>query len=301
MNDISYNANDDHFNPINSVVSLSLFPSTALPCNFHSITGIDVTYHPHLYNNHNKWMEAILPIIRLLVSSFHVQHIFILCHRDPAKPCLLEKTFSLFHSSISTWFISNHSVFSHNLGDNISCSRSIFYLQPLQLLSSIVFAPTSFSSYPNSVSWLSPTFNTLHFDHFATTNIVNLSPSDSTDVPFYHSRLKGFVQVNPDTIPSLSNSIINLLHPVPELHYNIYCDIFDGWFGIPFKDTNCFTYVRSPHLTEILSLYGLPPHHSANQIRTLVLHTLPATVFNHITTTFLSDVVPPTIPPPSSI
>ena len=52
-------------------------------------------------------------------------------------------------------------------------------------------------------------------------------------------------------------------------------------------------------LPNLFSLY--PSHLSVNQIRTLVLHTLPATVSNHIATTFLSDVVPPAIPPPSSI
>ena len=110
---------------------------------------------------------------------------------------------------------------------------------------------------------------------------------------FIIHKFKGFVLENPETISSISNSIIDPLHPVPEHPYNIYSDIFDCWFGIPFKDTNCFTHVRSPHPTEILSLYGLPnliplyPFYLfANQIRTLVLHTLPTTISNHIATTF---------------
>ena len=225
------------------------------------------------------------------ISFFiYLRNIFLFYHSDPAKPCPLEKLIPLLHSAITTWFISNHSIFSHSLGDNISCSRLILYLQPLQPLSPIVFAPISLPSYPNSVSWLSPTSNTPHFHYFTTTNIINLSPSDSTDVPFYQPLFKGFVQENPDIIPSISNSIIDLLHPVPEPPYNICCDIFDGWFGIPFKDTSCFTHIRSPHPTEILSLYGLPnlinlypSHLSANQIRTLVLHALPVTISNHIT------------------
>ena len=72
LDDISSNTNVDTFHPVNSVVSLSPFPRTPLPCNFHCISGIDFTYHPGLYINHNKWMEAILPIIWLLVSSFHL-------------------------------------------------------------------------------------------------------------------------------------------------------------------------------------------------------------------------------------
>ena len=52
-------------------------------------------------------------------------------------------------------------------------------------------------------------------------------------------------------------------------------------------------------LPNLINLY--PSHLSAKQIRTLVLHTLPATVSNHIATTLISDVVPPAIPPSSSI
>ena len=225
LHDILSNTNVDTLHPVNSVVSLPPFPRTSLPCTFHCITGIDSTYHPVLYSNNNKWMETILPLIRLLVSSFHLRNIFLFSHRDPVKPCPLEKLIHLLRSAIPTWFISNHTIFSHNLSDNISCSRSILYLQPLQPSSPIAFGPKYFPSYPNSVSWLSPTFSTLHFHHFATTNTINVSPSDSPDVKFYHPRFKGFVMENPDTIPSISNSIIDPLHPALEPPYNNCSDI----------------------------------------------------------------------------
>ena len=84
--------------------------------------------------------------------------------------------------------------------------------------------------------------------------------------------------------------------------------IFDGWFGTPFDDANCFTHVRSPHSTEFLRLYGLSSlislYHctfSALQIRTLVLHVLPPRISHHIAHTFISDDVPPAIPPPTRL
>ena len=55
----------------------------------------------------------------------------------------------------------------------------------------------------------------------------------------------------------MCNSIIDSFHPVPEPSYDSCSDIFDGWFGISFKDTNCFTHVRHLHRSEILTLYGL--------------------------------------------
>ena len=84
--------------------------------------------------------------------------------------------------------------------------------------------------------------------------------------------------------------------------------IFDGWFGIPFNDANCFTHVRSPHPIEMLRVYGLscliplyPCTLFAIQIRTLVLHVLPPRISHHIAQTFLSGVVPPNIPPPTHL
>ena len=51
-------------------------------------------------------------------------------------------------------------------------------------------------------------------------------------------------------IPTISNFIIDTLYPTPELFYLSCSTTFDGWFDIPFKDTNCFTCVRSLHSTK---------------------------------------------------
>ena len=69
------------------------------------------------------------------------------------------------------------------------------------------------------------------------------------------------------------------------------------------KDANCFTHVRSPHPSENLTLYRLstliplyPCTISALHICSLVLHTLPFLVSNHITNSFLSNIIPQAIP-----
>ena len=150
-----------------------------------------------------------------------------------------------------------HTLFYHNIGDNISCSRSFLYLSPIVFSSPYLFIPQSTPSFPNPVSWLSPSFNTRHFSHLTTTNRINDLPLDTTSSLFFYPKFKAFVQQHPDDIPTISNSIIDSLHPVPEPSYLSCSTIFDGWFGIPFKDTNCFTHVRSPNPIEILRLYGL--------------------------------------------
>ena len=51
--------------------------------------------------------------------------------------------------------------------------------------------------------------------------------------------------------------IIDPYHPVPEPNLSFSDNIFNGWFGIPFQDTLSFTHIRSPHFSNILSVYGL--------------------------------------------
>ena len=58
-------------------------------------------------------------------------------------------------------------------------------------------------------------------------------------------------------MPTILTSIIDPLYPAPKLPYLLCIATLDGWFGIPFKDTNCFTNVRSPCPSKILTLYGL--------------------------------------------
>lgn len=53
----------------------------------------------------------------------------------------------------------------------------------------------------------------------------------------------------------MHNAIVDQLFPVPEPTLTSKDNIFDGWFGIVFKDSLHTTHVRSPHPSEILSLY----------------------------------------------
>ena len=178
----------------------------------------------------------------------------------------------------------------------------------LKLSSPSLFIPQSTPSFPSPASWLSPTFNTPHFNHLTTTNLINDLPLDTPSPLFSHPKFKAFVQHQPDDTSTISNSVVDPLHPVPEPSYLSCSTIFDGWFGIPFKDANCFTHVRSPHPTEILRLYGLscliplyPCTLSVIQIRTLVLHVLPPRISHYIAQKLISDAVSSAIPPPTNL
>ena len=230
------------------------FPITTLPINLHCITCIDFTYHPTLWNNHATLIKSISPLLKLLISSFHLKYIFLVSHRHSYDPCPLEPLVPLVQSVISSWSVSTHSIFSHILGDNFSCSRSFLYLYPIKLSSPSLFIPQSTPSFPNPTSWLSPSFNTSHFSRLTTTNLINNFLLDTPFPLFFYPKFKGFVQQQPDDIPTISNSVVDHLHLVPEPSYLSCSTIFDEWFIIPFNEGNYCTHVCSPHPTEIFKI-----------------------------------------------
>ena len=151
-------------------------------------------------------------------------------------------------------------------------------------------------------------FQYTSFYLFYNKNLINNSPSVTTSTCFYYPKFKDFVQQNPDVISAIFNYIIVPLYPVPEASYLSCSGMFDELFGIPLKDINCFTYVRSPRPSEILTLYGLPyliPSYpciiSTAQIRILLLHVLPLQFSHHIAKIFLFKALLSAIPPPTHI
>ena len=239
------------------VSSLLPFPSSALPFHLHCITGIDFTFHPTLWENHTTWVNSIRPLLQLFISSFHLKYIFLFSHQHTHNQYSLASLILLLQPVISSWNISAHIILSHLLGDNISRSRFFLYLSPIKLSSPSLFAPQPIPTFPNPDSWLSSTFNINQFSRFTTTNLINISPIDTPPPLFFHPKFKAFVHQQQDDTPTISNSVVDHLHPVPEPPYLNCSTLFDGWFGIPFKDAHCFTHVRSPHPTKILRLYGL--------------------------------------------
>ena len=146
---------------INLPVPLSSYPDAALPFHVHCITGIDFAYHPLLYHNHSTWIKTILPILKLLICSFHLKYAFLFSHCDTDNPCPFDVHLPFVQSVIPSCHISTHLVLSATLGDNVSCSRSFLYLSPHQLHSNSFFTRQHIPpSFPNSFAWISSVLNT---------------------------------------------------------------------------------------------------------------------------------------------
>ena len=201
--------------------------------------------------------------------------------------------------SLNHLFLSFNLLFPRDLFQHTLFFRIFLVIILVALAPSYTFSLLKFHHLPNlSIN--------LHLSRLTTTNLINNFPLDTSSPLFLHPKFKASVQQQPDDIPTIYNSVVDPLHPVPETSYLSCSTIFNGWFGIPFNDANCFTYVRSPQPTEILRLYGLsfliplyPWTLSALQIRTFVLHVLSSRISHHIEQNFLSDAVPPAIPPPT--
>ena len=157
-----------------------LFAIVSFSSIFRSVTWIDFTYHPLLFDSHTLWLDSILPLVQLLVKSFCLQYVCLFSHRDIAKPCPLH----LFHSWIQdlcpTWFFSIHSLSSSSVGANVSCFRSLIYFSPHPLKLDSSFHVSTTESFPSPSSWLSPLFNTSSFSVFTSSSILSSPIVDST-------------------------------------------------------------------------------------------------------------------------
>ena len=184
--------------------------------------------------------------------------------------------------SFITWYISTHSLSSSSFSHKISCYRSLIHGYSRHLLSNFSFDPDSAPEFPDTRPWLSPIFNYLPFSLFTVDNLSPSTISPSSSIPFYQPFLLIFIKHNEPLDLQVDTSIINPHHSIPEPQLLSSDNCFNGWFGIPFTDESNITHIRSPQLSEILSLYHLP--HlillypsllSAPLLRQLVLHILP--------------------------
>ena len=275
-----------------------------MPSFYHSITGIDFTFHPQLYVNHTLWINHILPRIILIVTSFRLKYVYLFSHRDVTRSCPLDKFHSQIQRVYPTWFLSIHTLSSSSVSTYISCFRSHLYLSAHKFPSNSPFHVFSTLSFPTVFTWLSSLFNTIPFSLFTYTAIPSSSPMGSHR-DLFCPQFSSFVHNDKNLVIAVKNFIINPMFPALEPSLHSGASIFDGWFDIPFQDSLHTTHIRAPHSSKILTLYNLhslvplyPSLLSSKNIRYLVLRTLPSCLSNHTASVFLSTILPPPISPP---
>ena len=101
-------------------------------------------------------IKTILPILKILISSFHLKYAFLFSHCDTDNSFFFDVHLPFVQSVIQSWNISTHLVLSDTLGDNVSCLRSFLYLSPHHLHShSLVTRQYTSPSFPILFTWIS--------------------------------------------------------------------------------------------------------------------------------------------------
>ena len=156
-----------------------------------------------------------------------------------------------------TWNLSIHTLSSSSIGNSISCFRSLLYLFPHNVSSSVLFDVPSPPSFPSSSCWLYSLLNENYFISF-TIDAPTLSSNAIPQQSPIHLRFLSFLQHNQTLRLHIHNAIIDPSFPIPELTLTSEDNLCDGWFGITFHDSLHTTHICSPHLSDIFHLYHLP-------------------------------------------
>ena len=85
-------------NPINR--QPRLFTLQSLPSHFRCMSGVDFTYHHHLYQSVNNRIATLLPLLQLLVSSFYLKCIFLFYRHDLSQSCPFDPAMKMIQGTI---------------------------------------------------------------------------------------------------------------------------------------------------------------------------------------------------------
>ena len=143
-------------------------------------------------------------------------------------------------------------------GDNIYATRLVFRGNvPLYLLPTLI--PFCSPSTPRPYLLYSSQYKSTQFSIFTTCPIPSFLSVSPNSIP---SNLPFIICFVTSTEVSQIVSNIEIVDIIPSpLDPTLYpsLDLFDGWFGTPFLDKDQIIHVRSPHISEISSLYNLSP------------------------------------------
>ena len=160
-----------------SNLSLSKHLSYSFPlASIRNINGIDFNFHSHLYFDVQHWISSLIPMLRLLISSFRLECFLLFSRHDSPSCRSLKSSLTILQASFPTWHISTYSLSSSSFGSNFSCHRSLIHGSSRHILSHSSFTPDSAQEFPDATPWLSPIINSLLFSLFT---VDNLSPSQN--------------------------------------------------------------------------------------------------------------------------
>ena len=242
--------------------SSSLLSSVITPSVFSSpltvVFGMDVQYLSALYPDASQWLDTVMSVFNILIASFSLQFFILSLGSTMVDSFPEHHITTLLHARFPSWGISVDSMVASEYGDNIFATRIVFRGSCcLYKLNDLV--PFRDSGIRSPHLAYSDDYNSAQFSTFTTRPIhsfPSVSPASTASTsPFI------FCFALPTAISQIGSdlAIVDITHPPPEPSLQPSSTLFDGWFGVPFLDTDHITHVRSPRSSEIFGLYTFPP------------------------------------------
>ena len=129
-NSIYYRSDLPDSNLSNSACNLLLPKEYSYLFPFNSIqyvNVIDFTCHSHLYFNIQHWIISLILLFKLLVSSFQLECVCTFNRYDSPSYIGLRSSVTMLKVSFPSFRISNHSLSSSSIDNNLSCYRSLMH------------------------------------------------------------------------------------------------------------------------------------------------------------------------------
>ena len=79
-----------------------------LPLTFCYISGVDFTYHHYFHHSVDIWIASIIPLIQLLVASFHLKYIFLFCRCDLSLSRPFDSVVKVIQEAVPLWHLSTY-------------------------------------------------------------------------------------------------------------------------------------------------------------------------------------------------
>ena len=105
-----------------SIDLLSKHNSYLIPsAHIRHVSGIDFPFNSNLYFEVQRWIILLLPLFRLLVSSFRLESFLIFSQNESSSCLSLHPSLTIFRESFRSWNISTHSLSPSSFGSKLSC------------------------------------------------------------------------------------------------------------------------------------------------------------------------------------
>ena len=241
------------------------------------------------------WTTSCIDVIAILQHHFTLQCFVLILSQVAQSSIVCTNILSLLRSRLVRWDITLETVSVSDCGDSIHAVRFVIHGY-LQAYSISAINPDTRLPIHNPSFCFHETYNSPVYSRFTTRALTSFPSTSSDDIPLTRPFVHCFASPHPTPCLASDLAIIDTSYPPLEPQNFPALLLFDGWFGIPFLDTDNITHVRIPQPSELLELYRLPtllplyPLIGSDLLRSIILHFPPCNLALRISSAIIRDV-----------